>query len=153
MILHDVKYQHNTDLSPLWCVSAAASRRVSFHARGLSSNLIAGGAPLIFPTVINNLGDAYNNSTGNFIAPYSGTYFFIATSGADKLSGDVGFYLYVDSTEINYVFANTVEGRESLSTVHGVVQLHVGQKVWLRSWGSRIFHKFSSFSGFLIPDS
>ena len=136
-----------TNLSLLCCVPA--NRQVSFHATTLSSNDPAIDTPLIFSDVITNQGDAYSNTTGYFTAPYSGTYFFIATSGTFALGTSATFDLYVDSMPLTRMEANNDAGFNALSTLHGVAHLDAGHRAWVRSDGEA-YHTFSSFSGFLL---
>ena len=134
-------------------VSAAASPQVSFHVT-LSGNKPSRNTPLLFRDVVTNQENVYNETTGYFTAPYSGTYFFIATSGSFQWRSLARFDLYVDNTQISHAFAHNYVAhiyynRAVLSTLHGVVHLNEGQTAWVRSNGDT-YHGLSSFSGFLL---
>ena len=49
---------------------------VVFNAHSVTTYSPPTGQPVVFTTVISNIGDAYNSSTGKFTAPVNGTYSF-----------------------------------------------------------------------------
>lgn len=57
---------------------ACSALNVIFNAYYLSSQNVAPGQTLIFTRSVVNVGDAYNNSTGEFTAPVNGIYSFNA---------------------------------------------------------------------------
>nr|KAG5694068.1 hypothetical protein BaRGS_025647 [Batillaria attramentaria] len=54
----------------------SAKRKVAFSAAGSDARASTGHI-IPFPTVITNVGNAYNPATSVFTAPYDGDYFFI----------------------------------------------------------------------------
>lgn len=52
------------------------SKKVGFTATITNSFKSSNGLSLIFPTIISNVGDGYNNQDGVFTAPIDGTYVF-----------------------------------------------------------------------------
>ena len=122
---------------------------MSFHAALLRDNHPAEDTPLIFYDVVTNQGDAYNDTTGYFTAPYNGTYFFTTTVGSEDWDSYSDFHLFVDSTRINRVFVYNNEGLDSFCTMHGISYLGAGQTAWVKSTGYS-YNSNSSFSGFFI---
>ncbi|XP_070183112.1 uncharacterized protein [Littorina saxatilis] len=131
------------------------NQTVSFHARlDTAIQDLPVGSALILPTVVSNHGNAYNSSTGKFTAPYTATYCFLATT--EDYSGDhiSVLSLVVDGTEMDYVLTDVALFSQSAS-VHAVVHLTAGQKVWLNVPTTNNFfgHYQTAFSGFLVDHS
>ena len=133
----------------LWCVSAVTGNQVAFLAKRIRVQHPPYAVPIIFAEVVTNQGDGYNNTSGYFTAPYSGTYFFIATCGSLFRDVYAGFDLFVEHRRINYVFSHNNDGFDTFATAHGIVHLYVGQRVWVRSSGAG-YNTYASFSGLLI---
>ena len=136
-------------------VAATLAQTVSFHAR-LTDDVFnpPSNSTLVLDTVVTNIGNAYNPTTGLFTAPYNGTYFFIASTEDARV--DVGFVVVQlvvgdGSSEVDYV-----ETKDTLAfqagSVHGVLQLAVGQHVRVRfvRGAGIVYGRATSFSGFLI---
>ena len=45
-----------------------------------TQTLLEAGVRVVYSTIISNIGDAYNNDTGIFTAPFNGTYSFAVTT-------------------------------------------------------------------------
>ena len=131
-------------------VTETNTPRVSFHATGLSDTHPATGDPLVLPRVVHNQGNAYNNNTGSFLAPVNGTYWFMASTETYRKDTNAQLSLMVD--DLNVHFMDTYEDTASQAgSVHAVVRLGAGQRVWLRCAGSSYFWSTpTAFSGFLV---
>ena len=126
---------------------------MSFQATGLANSHPTAGTPLILDNARYNQGNAYSTSTGYFTAPFAGTYYFIGTSGSGYTNDYATLYLYVDSTHVDYVRTYDHDGHLYFASVHGVVHLNAGQRVWLRSDGHYYYSEYTTFTGFLLsPD-
>ena len=135
------------------CLTATTTPRVSFHATGLTDTHPAAGAPLLLPRVVHNHGHGYNATTGSFLAPINGTYWFMASTETYLKDTNAQLSLMVD--DLNVHFMDTYEDTASQAgSVHAVVRLWAGQRVWLRCAGdSHFWGTPTAFSGFLIyPD-
>ncbi|XP_045198731.2 complement C1q-like protein 2 [Mercenaria mercenaria] len=106
----------------------------------------------VFDRIVTNLGHGYNNHSGNFIAPVSGTYVFSATlislyhqSSHSQFTknGQAVSYMYVSGAEAGYdTTSQTI-----------VVQLHKGDDVCIHNIDAdKSYHgaHYSTFSGFLL---
>ena len=110
------------------------------------------GQTLILPQVYSNRGNAYSPVTGRFQAPVNGTYFFAASMETDNsvvAAQDVAeMSLVLDGAFVHFV--NT-RGNLQAGTVHAVLELRVGQQVWLNCYGPSYFwDQPTAFSGFLV---
>jgi hypothetical protein len=106
----------------------------------------------VFRDVQYHEGGSYDNATGYFTVPIAGVYYFIGSTGPANANSGANFYLYVDNTQIDWSFAY-IEARNEMSSVHGVVHLQAGQRVWVRSDGGVYYSFVSAFTGFLLsPD-
>jgi hypothetical protein len=125
---------------------------VAFHAKGLQSNSPPYNTPLVFRDVHLNEGGSYNSATGYFTVSVPGLYYFIGTTGPNSANSAVSFYLYVDNTLIDRGHATNPTDLD-MSSVHGVVHLQAGQRVWVSNAGGSYNGAFSAFTGFLLsPD-
>jgi hypothetical protein len=126
---------------------------VAFHATGLQSHSPQSGTPLVFNKVVLNEGGSYDSATGYFTVSVPGLYVFVTSTGPLSSNMWVSFYLYVDDAHIDRSWAYNQDGKE-MSSVHGVVHLQAGQKVWVRSNGEQLYwDQVSAFTGFLLsPD-
>jgi hypothetical protein len=107
----------------------------------------------VFRDVKYNEPGSYDSATGYYTVPTPGVYYFIASTGADNANSGVQFSLYVDDTQIDISYAYNPASNE-MSSVHGVVHLQAGQRVWVRSNGDTAYWPtVSAFTGFLLsPD-
>ena len=84
------------------------------------------------------------------MAPHSGTYFFMATTAAWDASHVTDMLLMVDQQQVDYARMK-YSGDVQSGSVHAVVQLRAGQRVWVKTDGDTIaLDSASSYSGFLV---
>nr|KAG5693590.1 hypothetical protein BaRGS_011715 [Batillaria attramentaria] len=126
---------------------------VLFHAR-LRTGDVSGGDHIIFTDVIINEGNAYNPSTGEFTAPYNGSYFFTATAVGGHYSTTTDYYanmvLMVDGSPVTNIWTKSVNYVET-GTCTYAAHLTKGHKVWLQAYRDDHFDSpDTSFSGFLV---
>ena len=108
------------------------------------------GEALILSRVINNRGNAYNATSGNFTAPHSATYLFIATISSWTKGYYAQAFLMVDDEAVGYVETYT-ESHYKSGTEQAVVHLSEGQTVWLMNNGDCYYNvEITSFTGSLI---
>ena len=124
--------------------------RVSFHARGVKEFHLLTDSPLVLPRVVSNNGNGYNPSTGSFVAPLNGTYCFLASTETYGANHHAAMFLMVDDVPMDYVYTYH-DTHFQAGSVQAVVQLHVGQRVWLKCSAESYFYDTpTAFSGFLI---
>lgn len=132
------------------------SKKVGFTATITNSFISSHGLSLIFPTIISNVGDGYNNQDGVFTAPIDGTYvFFCKITGANN-PGDLYFEFMLNGSAKtrNLVYSrSSVKYRTASNLI--VLQLSLGDRVWIRMnrGGSHFSYGAGgdqSFSGFLL---
>lgn len=63
--------------------SMVATGRVAFFV-GLEDNMgpVPDNVDIVFDKIVTNVGNAYDETTGRFVAPYNGTYHFTAVVAA-----------------------------------------------------------------------
>ena len=93
--------------------------------------VLAGQQTVICDQIITSEGGGYDNKTGIFTAPVSGTYCFMATSTpyCDSNEEVCRLVIVLDGERIAYLVARG----KALSTCHAAVQVKAGQRVWLRA--------------------
>ena len=93
--------------------------------------VLAGQQTVICDQIITSEGGGYDNETGIFTAPVSGTYCFMANSTplSDSIEGVCRLGIVLDGESIARLSARG----KILSTCHAAVQVKAGQKVWLRA--------------------
>jgi len=141
----------DTITSRLDKVEASSQHQAAFHATDLWSSTPPSGTPLIVTDLHYNHANAYDNDSGYFTAPYPGTYFFLATTASanDTLLHTVS--LCVDDVVVSEAeIVAVTDDVHSTATVHSVVGLTAGQKVWLRGDGQEYWGPATAFSGFLV---
>ncbi|PVD18516.1 hypothetical protein C0Q70_21065 [Pomacea canaliculata] len=132
------------------CGRELDSNKVLFEAR-LSRDQSVYRDRVILDRVITNEGNAYNSSTGEFTAPFNGTYFFFMTvynqgstsSTIASVCDEVTCFCQVMSLSSTYYGA-----------CQAVRHLSTEDTVWLRSdRQGTLLSSFTSFSGFSVhPD-
>jgi len=130
-------------------------RHVAFMAQFSDSNALGTDeGPYVFDSVIYNDGNAYDESTGIFTAPYSGTYIFSAQMFTD---GSETEHPFVDievnnSTIARLAFENgggeTDDAQEDSDSTTVTIKLQQGDRVWVQSEEGRIYHYWGQFHTF-----
>nr|KAG5693588.1 hypothetical protein BaRGS_011713 [Batillaria attramentaria] len=132
----------------------ALEKSATFHARLTSNSPVNTGDHIILTDVIINEGNVYNSSTGEFTAPYDGSYFFTATAVSAMYSNTTDQFanvdLMVDGDIVTYIWTKSVNYLET-GTCSYTTHLNKGQRVWLQADYHGIFRApETSFSGFLL---
>ena len=87
------------------------------------------GQPVVFSSVISNIGNGYSSSTGKFTAPVNGTYSFTVQLCVNN-AHDAILDLVLDGTTVtNFIYYDHDEFTTSSTTVP--LFLKQGQKVWV----------------------
>ena len=87
------------------------------------------GQPLVFSSVLSNIGNGYSSSTGKFTAPVNGTYSFTVQLCVSTNHGAT-FGLVLDGTTITYFYDYEHDHATTFSTTVPLF-LKQGQKVWV----------------------
>ena len=110
------------------------------------------GTKLIFRQVLTNQGKAYNATSGDFVAPYSGTYFFaVSTKCWD--AGETGNAQILASSYGDTFLCRIESGAYyDDGSCQAVVHLAQGDRVWIHSYSGPLCYvaEASTFSGFLV---
>ncbi|KAK4469461.1 hypothetical protein MN116_007011 [Schistosoma mekongi] len=141
-----------TKLQPIW-VPRPVEYRISFYAalsKSIENKPLDKNCQLIFDSVMLNLGNGYDNTTGVFRVPVSGVYIFVVVISAQSYekagvrllqNGKVVLLSWCEST-----FWATV-------TNQAIIQLKKNDQIWLecRDEAYRLHgHMYSSLSGYLL---
>ena len=89
------------------------------------------------------------------MAPHNGTYCFLASTGALPRNTDrISIVLMVDQQQVAYTRMKVATDVEA-GSIHAVVQVRKGQRVWLKfDERGEVWTGSSAFSGFLVfPDT
>lgn len=126
----------------------------AFKASGISVSTPAVGDILIFPNLLFNHRDVYDNSTGIFTAPLSGLYLFTVQICSTKQKY-VTFEIIVNGMKLAQGFANRSTLDYPCVSADAFAVMDVGQTAYVRlvSRDGPIYddaHRFVSFSGALL---
>ncbi|XP_045195286.1 heavy metal-binding protein HIP-like [Mercenaria mercenaria] len=133
-----------------------ADNTVGFFATLTQLSLAHLGAHqnIVFDDIVTNVGNAYNNHQGVFIAPVSGLY-LITTSILSGPNKEIWADIVVNGTEIVRLNGRGTDGRHGNGAQTVVIALKKGDDVSVQNvrtdddyWGD----KYSSFGGFLIQE-
>ena len=127
---------------------------IVFNAHSVTNRSPPTYQPLVFTTVISNIGNSYSSSTGKFTAPVNGTYIFTVQL---CVVNDYGAYfsLVLDGTTVTNFYDYDHDSTTTSSTTVPLF-LKQGQKVWVtptNSCSSCIYDYtwcWNRFSGSLI---
>ena len=134
----------------MWLITLTDTedRHVSFYARVSGQPYVNDGYPVVPTNVVNNQGNAFDPTTGQFTVPVNGTYFFAATTSS-RSSFHANAEIVVDGIMICRIQSSI---NYEIGSCQAVTSLHMGQVVWLRCYrGSYYFSgSATSLTGFLI---
>lgn len=119
----------------------------SHHLEHLSPN-----QPLIFDHVITNIGNAYNNHTGDFRAPVSGTYVFSVTLMTVN-SGTIHCLMVQNGKGVAYIYLYGTDTQDATSSVTAALELQEGDNLAIHNMLNDVSihgHGYTYFSGFLL---
>ena len=127
-------------------------QKVAFTAGVTSSSSTWRSGTLIFNSIILNVGNGYNPSTGVFTSPVAGTYVFYVTA-VEYLKQHLQVEIVLNSVSkvrtLSYSDANYQTG-----TNMAVLNLQKGDSVWVRHiYGNGFWTEsvpITTFTGFLI---
>ena len=128
---------------------------MAFHTQLKDDVTLTGRQTVICDTVIASVGGGYDDKTGIFTAPVSGTYCFMATSGpySDDVNEVCALTLVLEDEDIGAIGARG----KARCTGHAAVQVKAGHKVWLRAFTDigRTTNRYqgglwTSFTGMLL---
>ncbi|KAK7111147.1 uncharacterized protein [Littorina saxatilis] len=129
-----------------------ATRRVLFHAvLGKKISLTKTQHLQPFGNVVNNEGQAFDNTTAEFTAPVNGVYFFVGSTGprATAKFGNMG--LMKEGISLSETYIEQDGTYDVMGTCHATVHLSKGQKVWLECTSQdSTFWEGTAFTGFLV---
>lgn len=138
-------------------IDAVRQPVILFNARILKNKTPAGGSRLVYTTIGQTIGDAFNKDTGVFTAPVNGTYLFssqICTQGSKWGAVEI-----VVNGERVHSIAN-YNGATSQTTTSGttVQRLEQGGEVWVQQdadYGTGYYfdgttYSWNQFSGVLL---
>ncbi|XP_045176509.1 heavy metal-binding protein HIP-like [Mercenaria mercenaria] len=132
---------------------AENENQVAFFAT-LSTDIQHAGVhqTYVFDHVITNLGSAYNNHNGNFVAPVSGTYVFSVTLlSVYHVNAHAQFLK--NGQLVTRLYLSGVESGHDTASQTFVLQLHKGDDVCVHNLdldASLGGSHYSSFAGFLL---
>ena len=124
---------------------------VAFTAGITSDSSLWQGDILVFPHVITNKGQGYDNSTGKFTAPRDGTYVFTVTVVSSS-----NYYLSLEIVHDGVSKVRTFSTRLAsyqTGTNLVVLELDRGDAVWVKRYGGQSYLSsvpLTTFSGFLL---
>ncbi|XP_046377715.1 complement C1q-like protein 4 [Haliotis rufescens] len=131
----------------------AGSSRVAFSA-GLTTNLeLHQPVNITFDRVFTNIGDAYDNNTGEFTCPAAGTYVF-QFHGLTESDGSIWMELFKNNAYVISAYSHSANDYGAASNAI-VLQLAVGDVVHLQGHGDVYLYGasdevYATFNGFLL---
>ena len=143
---------YSSDLSVVF--SDYNTPTVVFNAHQPTTYSPLTGQPVVFSSVISNIGNGYSSYTGEFTAPVNGTYSFTVQLCVDT-NHNANFGLVLDGTTVTNFHYNDHDGATTSSTTVSLF-LKQGQKVWVTptySCSSCLYQDswcWNRFSGSLI---
>ena len=138
-------------------ISDLSSKQVSFLAQ-CPAETWQPNQDLVFPDVVFNKGNAYNETTGRFVAPCNGTFvFLVVLTRKITTSPDLELEL-VKNGNMRIAYIRNMGNPDSAS-VQAVLHLQVNDEVWIRALNfiffdqSETYAQANIFSGSLLtPD-
>ena len=153
LVYHQLKcaYVNNQTRTRIISISVKDTP-VAFTAGITSSSDSWSGDILVFPHVITNKGQGYDNSTGKFTAPRDGTYIFTLTAVSYN---DNVINLDIVHDGVRKVRTDSTGfSRYQTGTNLVVLELYRGNAVWVKRYNGQGYWTHSvpltTFSGFLL---
>ena len=137
--------------------STSQQHAVSFSARAYENKALQPWDILLFPDVEHNHGGAFNKTSGQFVAPVSGTYVFFCNILTNKETFLEMGLMVKDNIKL-LIFA-TGESNYGNGSNMLIIHLDKGDEVKVVKygpWGSKPFYvhnTFTTFSGFLLYEA
>lgn len=110
-----------------------------FRAANLTKQLYLKGDTMIFPELLNNIGEGYDPRCGCFVTPLAGTYYFTVQLYifADM---DTDFGIYVNDECI--AWAKLRPDNNSCENLSVVVSLKIGDTVYVKQISKVLFNAY-----------
>ncbi|KAL8587630.1 hypothetical protein ACOMHN_045319 [Nucella lapillus] len=130
--------------------------KVAFTAHMSQIHVNVGDSgPFIFDTSITNIGDAYNNHSGIFVAPRAGVYVFAFIMVNDGDSGTIHAQIQKNRQILGVGTSDRIPGYNAYDdgSVFVTTRLVKGDHVYVkrRDGGTRVYGDvYTNFSGFLL---
>ncbi|XP_045187008.1 complement C1q subcomponent subunit A-like [Mercenaria mercenaria] len=130
----------------------AISSSVIFRAKDVKDITPSSGDILVFKTTRLNEENGYDNSSGTFTAPVSGTYLFTIQLCVPSRT-TLGYDIVAGNKEIQQGYFYD-KNNDSCHTANGITILRAGEQVWIKVlYSSKLqqgLNLWNSFSGVLI---
>ncbi|XP_025088537.1 complement C1q and tumor necrosis factor-related protein 9A-like [Pomacea canaliculata] len=131
-------------------------QQVAFTVRfstdeNLHGILISSGQTLKFDSVITNLGNAYDASTGVFTAPISGLYTFHLVAMVPLQARNLDLAVIKGSIPVDHVYANS-QSPDAQGSTQYTIHLTAGEMVWVQQVGGDGVRggDWTVFTGYLL---
>ena len=129
-------------------------QKVAFTAGVTSDSSTWNSGTLIFNSVILNVGNGYNPSTGVFTSPAAGTYVFYVTA-VESIKQDLRVDIVLNSvSKVRTIGFHDAAFQTGTNMV--VLNLKKGDSVWVRHYFGKGFYTDSvpitTFTGFLVEE-
>jgi len=128
------------------------SDSVAFHAYMKYPWDVDSGETVQFKQTISNYGGGYNSTTGIFVAPRPGLYFFNCNAMC-YTSKEVRLYMKVNSGIVSSLYAGMDHDNKDSATMTATVHLNKGDQVRVVANGASVFRSntyVNVFSGHLL---
>lgn len=134
-------------------ISFLAIPSIIFRSKDLTKLTFSVGEKFIFATTSLNEGKGYDNKTGIFTAPMTGTYQFSAHVCAASNS-QFGIAFIADTRDIHKDFIGTLTSQAQCDTSHITISLQNGSQVYLQcTYAGKLYSAnllLNTFSGSLL---
>ena len=131
---------------------------VLFTAKYLTTNHYSPGDVFVFPNIVSNIGEGYNQSSGYFTAPYTGVYIFTTTICSQR-GKHVFAELIAANIKLEAIYTYNGDGNGACVSFSGVAKLSKGERAWVRGGGNTAYsgalhsggsYRWPTFSGMLV---
>ena len=130
---------------------------VIFTSKNLAGKDYKTGDVFKFTTIVSNIGDGYDSSTGNFTAPFTGVYMFTATLCAYSKKSMYA-HLIAAGTTLAVTRHYNADAHGTCTSISGVAKLSKGETARVQAGGHGSYPgalysddvRWPSFSGMLV---